>query len=386
MTVERLLTELVRVGVCGEPLSDTLRDAISPDVLPALYRLSKHHDLAHVVGTVLDESQLLSGDGEVRAKFQKQQMMAIYRAQQMSGALQEICETLEAAKIPFLPLKGAVIRNRYPEPWMRTSCDVDVLVREEDLDATVEVLQKERGYTLKGPRNYHDVSLFSPTGVHLELHFHIRENMQNIDRLLSRVWEFAYPIAADSCQYCLTNEYFAFYLLAHMAYHFLTGGCGVRPFLDLWIWEQRVGYENTVLVSMCKECNLEAFFDAVKRVCDVWFSGAEEDPLSAKIREFILRGGVYGSVENKVSVQQHKTGGKWKYLWSRLFLPYDTLKYYYPILQKHKWLLPICEVRRWFRLILKRSAKRSLSEINATQAISQTQAEASAHLLNELGL
>ena len=58
MTVERLLTELVRVGVCGEPLSDTLRDAISPDVLPALYRLSKHHDLAHVVGTVLDESQL----------------------------------------------------------------------------------------------------------------------------------------------------------------------------------------------------------------------------------------------------------------------------------------------------------------------------------------
>ena len=319
-------------------------------------------------------------------KFQKQQMMAIYRAEQMTYALGEICATLDAARLPFIPLKGAEIRKYYPATWMRTSCDIDVLVHEEDLDATIEVLQKERGYTLKGPRNYHDVSLFSASGVHLELHFHIRENMESIDRLLSRVWEYAKPIDASSCQYCLSNEYFAFYLLAHMAYHFVTGGCGVRPFMDLWLWRHKVGFDEAELKKMCEICDLGAFSEAMTTLSEVWFSGVEADALSTNVQAFILQGGVYGSMNNKISVQQNKKGGKLKYILSRLFLPYETLQYYYPILRRHKWMLPICEVRRWFQFLFKKRMKSTAQELSANQSLSKEQSEAAANLLCQLGL
>ena len=283
MTVEKALLALLHTGLCGTPLSDEVRAWARGEAIVPLYRLSKHHDLAHVVGTVLDENRLLPSGTEVAAAFLKQQMTAVYRAGQMQGALAEICEALEGAGIPFIPLKGAVIRDHYPMPWMRTSCDVDVLVREERLDDAIDVLQKH-GYTLKGPRNYHDVSLFSATGVHLELHFHIRENLESIDRLLGRVWEYATPIASDSFQYALTNEYFAFYLLAHMAYHFLSGGCGIRPFMDLWIWKNKVGYDTEALMQMCRECELESFYNAAMRLCACWFDGEDFDLLSLCIQ------------------------------------------------------------------------------------------------------
>ena len=32
----------------------------------------------------------------------------------------------------------------------------------------------------------------------------------------------------------MTDEMFYFYHIAHMAKHFEEGGCGIRPFIDLW--------------------------------------------------------------------------------------------------------------------------------------------------------
>ena len=175
-------------------------------------------------------------------------------------------------------------------------------------------------------------------------------------------------------------------MVAHMAYHFMSGGCGIRPFMDLWIWKNKVGYDADTLMQMCRECELESFFHAAMRLCAFWFDGAESDLLCEQMQAFVLRGGVYGSVENKVSVRHNQSGSGIRYVLSRIFAPYEMLKYYYPALQKHKWLLPFCQVRRWFRLILKRSFKRSAAELSVGQSISKEQAEATAILLERLGL
>ena len=54
---------------------------------------------------------------------------AIYRHAQLSYEYVAVCDALETAQIPFIPLKGSVLRKWYPEPWMRTSCDIDILDR-----------------------------------------------------------------------------------------------------------------------------------------------------------------------------------------------------------------------------------------------------------------
>ena len=72
---------------------------------------------------------------------------AVFRYEQLNYENERICMALEKAQIPFIPLKGSIIRKYYPESWMRTSCDVDVLVHEEDAEKAVDVLVKEYGYT-----------------------------------------------------------------------------------------------------------------------------------------------------------------------------------------------------------------------------------------------
>ena len=80
--------------------------------------------------------------------FKNARLMAIYRYEQSRYELNRICKTLNDAQISFVPLKGAVIRNYYSEPWLRTSCDIDVLVREEDLKQAVKVLVSELHYVV----------------------------------------------------------------------------------------------------------------------------------------------------------------------------------------------------------------------------------------------
>lgn len=64
----------------------------------------------------------------------------MYRYKTINCELEQIGKTLEKANIPFILLKGSVIRKYYPESWMRTSCDIDILVNELDLNSAIRLL------------------------------------------------------------------------------------------------------------------------------------------------------------------------------------------------------------------------------------------------------
>ena len=34
-------------------------------------------------------------------------------------------------------------------------------------------------------------------------------------------------------------------MFAHMLYHFISGGCGIRPLMDIWIAEHKMGITYT---------------------------------------------------------------------------------------------------------------------------------------------
>lgn len=375
---------LIRKVVCGAEVSEEIKGTIIPEILPQLYALSKSHDMAHIVAQGLSDLGLI-GKGEVSAKFQKQQMLAVYRYQKINYELEQICGTLEAAKIPFIPLKGSVIRKYYPEPWMRTSCDIDVLVHEDDLENAINQLQTELHYKIDGKRNYHDISMFSEGGIHLELHFNIQEDMENLDKVLSRVWEYTF-LDENMVRHSQTNEFLLFHQIAHASYHFVSGGCGVRPLLDAWLLRARLTYNEQKVIDLCTECGIAEFYSEMIKLSEVWFSERNFDRLTKQMSNYILKAGVYGNIENKIAVKQNQKGGKMKYVLSRIWIPYDSLKNYYPILQTRKWLFPFMQIRRWFRLTFKASAKNAMRELNINRTMSQEQIAETADLLQKLGL
>lgn len=383
MTTNEILFALLRSEMCGN-LSQNIAEHLSIEVLQDLYKISNAHDLGHIVSNSLHKLGRLGND-EISQKFVKKQMMAIYRCKQLKHTLSEICAVFEKERIPYIPLKGSILRSYYQEEWMRTSCDIDILVHEEDLNRAVVALTSTGGYKAADKVNYHDISLFSRTGVHLELHFNIKEDMENIDHLLSMVWDYS---KKDNNSYCYSqaNEYFIFHHIAHMSYHFVHGGCGIKPFIDLYIIKNKMKYDDEIVRGYCRQCGIDEFYNNMLYITDVWFGDKMHTSISRQIEEYILRGGVYGTLENKVVVAQSKHGGKGKYIVSRLFMPFDSLKRLYPIIERHKWLYPFMQIRRWFAVIFNGDAKRVVRELSYNSNISTTKADSMKIFLSEIGL
>ena len=110
------MMDLIASEVCGMTI-DRSQYELTDEELAKLYKLAKSHDLAHLVGDALIKNDLI-GDGEIKAKFQKQMMLAVYRYEKINYELGRLRKVLNEAKIPFIPLKGSVLRKYYPEPWM----------------------------------------------------------------------------------------------------------------------------------------------------------------------------------------------------------------------------------------------------------------------------
>ena len=96
--VTRAMFALIRHVVCGAALDEEIKEIITPEILPQLYALSKSHDMAHIVAQGLSDLGLL-GEDEISQKFQKQQMLAIYRYQKINYVFGDVCKVLEKEKI-----------------------------------------------------------------------------------------------------------------------------------------------------------------------------------------------------------------------------------------------------------------------------------------------
>lgn len=377
----RAMMDLIASEVCGKTI-DKSRYLFSDEELVRLYQLSKFHDLAHLVGDALIKNDLIAND-EMKAKFQKQNILAVYRYEKINYELNRLREVLNEAGIPFIPLKGSVIRQYYPEPWMRTSCDIDILVHEEQVDAAAQRIVEALGYTYE-KKNYHDISIISEGGVHLELHHSIKENSENIDILLADCWEYA--IAEHRYEYRFGNEFFLFHQLAHASYHFLRGGCGIRPFLDIYLLEKHVTFESDVLDEMLSKTGIKRFYGAASRLAEVWLGGIEHTDVTRRMERFVLSGGVYGNTENAMAVKQQTENGRLGYVMNRIWLPYDALIGLYPRLRGRRYLQPFYEIKRWFRVFDPEARKRKSRDLNTIKQLSAEKKDDINKMLNELGL
>jgi len=291
-----------------------------------------------------------------------------------------ICEALRRAEIPFIPLKGSVIKDLYPEPWMRTSSDIDILVNEYDLENAIVAIENSTDFRMGG-RGFHDVSMANQS-VHLELHFSIIENMPNIDRVLLRVWDYTEKTGEE---YRFTPEFQIFHVVAHMSYHLRRGGLGIRPFLDLWLLRTKTDFDEQRLQQLLEEAGILTFYKKSCAMLDIWMNSKPYTPELEALEEYCFTGGVYGNIEI-ASAAFARNGKGLRYLIKRLFISRTALEGLYPRLKRHPFLLPYYQVKRWLRLKDTSRRKRIVDELNGVRMIKREKIDSFDKLLVSLGL
>ena len=382
MNTEAILFALLRVALGAEPETSLPKEEITPEGLEAVYTLAQKHDLAHLAGHALAKLGLLGKD-EISNKFRKHTMVAARRFMLLQNELLRLSAAFEKAQVPFIPLKGSVIRDSYPESWMRISGDIDFFVHEEDLQTVHIMLIETLQYRYCGQWGT-EITYLSPTGVHIEVHYDVLEETDNpaTAAVLKTVWDRVGPDPGWKYRMQMTDEFFYFHHIVHMAKHFVGGGCGIRPVMDIWVLKNRMSFDTQKRDTLLQEGGLLVFAQGMERLSDAWFSQAAADGETQQISRYLLDGGVYGSITNMVKVQQGKKGGKFRYILSRIFVPYGIMKNNYPVLQKHKWLLPVLEVWRWIRAVF----TGNISRAEIQSSIQTSSEDAMSEMLQSLGL
>ena len=353
-----------------------------------LLHLSKTQALSHIVAKILIEQNCIDKNSNSKpvSCFVKDMEMAIFKSVQTDYDLNLLTNLFEENQVLNIPLKGSVVKSYYPEMWMRTSCDIDVLIKPQDLDIAKKILV-DNGFTFKG-RTSHDIQFESPSGTFIEVHFDLVEDdsLPIVAKVLSKVWDNLIDIEDYKYQKNFNPEFFCFYHLAHMAKHFLTGGCGVRSVLDYYLIRQAISIDTAKYNDLLFKGCLVDFEREIYALSNFWFGENDAVNFASKLDEYIILGGVLGDVDNMVAVQNVKQGGKFKYLLSRIFLPYSRLAKQYPVLLKRKWLTPFYQVKRWISFVFNGGIKKSKKELNAGKKITENSLSDTQILLTKLGL
>lgn len=387
-TIDNLFV-LLRSAIKKDLLTEDEKNSINSEQLVKLYSISNKHKIAHLLAQSIISNNLQIEDKEILSQYKKQKYLSIYGYERSNYELSRICDAFKTAQIPFIPLKGSIICSYYPEPWMRTSCDIDILIHEYEIEKSVDCLCNCLGYHSDRKKSSHDISLYSESGVHIELHFKLIEFdfCKEAKEILDNVWDYSSPDSENQYLYKMSDEIFYLYHLIHMAKHIIKGGCGIRLFLDLWILEHFKEHDNNARNKILKEARVETFAEKSQKLSEIWFSGVEYDSLSKKYERFILSSGIYGTLKNNVTVTSINTGSKFRHIISRIFLPYESIKYLYPKLNKYPYLLPFYEVKRWIKLTFTRKRLRaSLRELNEIVTVSDKKKENTELLLKRIGL
>lgn len=123
-----------------------------------------------VVGVLLERWPVASDVRDVARQLEHQAHLDL---------LGQIDDVLVRARLRAVVLKGAGLAERlYPRPWLRPTSDVDLLVREADLEAARDALSavgyvwEDTAVEARYRRQHHHIHLRRSGSLPLELHFH----------------------------------------------------------------------------------------------------------------------------------------------------------------------------------------------------------------------
>lgn len=266
--------------------------------------------------------------------------------------LQAIETALSNANIPYALQKGSILRNDYPNSFMRFMSDIDIYIRPEDR-ARIRTCMDSIGGVFKGTESGDEQFLF---GNKVGVEFHGRLLYRKTDAGIENYpdWSFV-----DEKRNRLTEEGFALNLIGHVVHDLAGGGPGIRYILDLWIYKNRHQPQPDWKV-VDERLRVDGIYEAAHnllKLSEYIFGSGAETPLMLEMTEYVLKGGLHGDYKRGIAAEAGR--GRGAAIKSQVFRNRVEYENRYPWLKKYPYLLPVAWIIRiaascrWNRNIIK---------------------------------
>ena len=332
--------------------------------LSEIFRFSKGHKVTALVCSALERVTTPPKE------FTEAKIKAMRKDMLLDEELRKISAFLREKEIFYMPLKGAILKELYPGIGLREMSDVDIYY-DSASRGEVKDYMLSRGYECISEADSQDVYKRDPV-YNFEMHhllfskaesetFH--EYYKDINNRLQR--EEGNPFSLK-----MTPEDFYIFIILHEYKHFSSYGTGVRSLLDVIVLLEY--YEETLDWNYIR-CELEktglAEFEQKQRlltkklICPHWEEAMDKE--DRELLSYFFESGVYGKTDtgivNKLTGKAGNNDRKvslWmkiKYVFRRIFPPFEYYRLNYPFFYKHKILIPFCVIYRLFLSVFRRN-------------------------------
>ncbi len=332
-----------------------------------VFDISKKHNLTAIMTSIWEKS-VAEKNAEIAKRLQDEKNITILKNVSMDVEREQIESFFEEYNIWYMPLKGLILRNYYPEPELREMADNDILI-DKEYQEKVHDFMIRRGYSIKdyGIGNC-DEYLKKPL-YNFEIHTELFDDYSN------KEWSDYYSniknkLLKNGLKCSFSKEDFYIYYIIHTYKHFLNGGMGIRTMLDAYLfWNKEkdnldISYIEQELIKL-KALDFENEFRLLFIKVfenDNWHNELSES--EAKMAGYIFKSGTYGLLENNILNQMGCTSKndksisvRIKYIFRRVFPKVKFMKKFYPSVTKHVILIPYAYVYRIIKILISNRAK-----------------------------
>lgn len=352
---------------------------IAPDIksveamdLSAVFAQAKRHKMLSVTCMAL-EPYWDELDPELMKVWRLSVNRAVKSSLMYSVERENLFRFMDKNEIAYLPLKGIILQNIYPKLGMRQMVDNDILIDINKRDL-VRNYMVNNGYKVDGyGKDIHDVYVKSPF-FNFEMHVYLA--IESVDAVFYNyyldVWQRLERPDENKYEFRFSIEDFYIYILVHAYKHFnYTGGVGLKPLTDIFVYLRKYGesFNKRYLATELEKIKLTVFEKNIRSLSQKIFDidAARENRIADILNEeekqllkFFIDSGSFGNknVLYRGMIEKFANGdgkitksGKVKYIINRLFPTGPYVKENYPFFHRHKALLPVMWVYRFFSKI-----------------------------------
>ena len=340
-----------------------------------IYKLSSIHNMTAII---TQTAKLLQKEyqpsGEIRSAFNQQLGLTLLDYDKKCSALDKIKNILNDNGVDYIIVKGAVLSNFYPIPQLRTSGDIDIILRSNSFDDDIAVLINQ------GVRKTFEID-----GCDIEMHRDADVNNEYFDDIFLHC-------TVNGCEYSLDDYNHLLYILCHLCKHLAYTGAGVRMLADIDAFIRNIdSFNEAKFLVLCKNAGIEYTAKIILALCNLWF----DTPIASKIQldentlfmfeRVMLDGGVFGLEQSNLGgylVAKNSDGrvgafGKLKALFKWIFPPAEYVRAYYDYSRKCSLFIPLAYLNRIFDAVFKRRkhTAKTTAQIFQSNELPKIQAE-----------
>lgn len=311
---------------------------LSKDDFYNFYLLTVYKKSDHVLSDIVNKYKL-DIDSEIKEKLDKLSNILKNRLLFQDYYKNEISNLFKEHQIKHIYFRGSLLRDRFINPLMRMSNDIDIYVDKSDLERAERlIIEKYNPHIYQTLTVHHTYNL--PQGhIQVELHYALLEEyLDNVNKVIGDPFLHSKVDKSNPYLYFMDPKYYYTYHLAHFAKHIREGEYWLSMLQDTYL------LRNDKDGELLKEANIYTFNQTVTELVNYYLTGGGYNARIKDLESIIYK----DAFDNYVLLNKKKFKNKFFYILRRTFLTPKELTTSYPAMRGRVFLYPYYFFKRLF--------------------------------------